>query len=179
MREKWSRWYRNWSRQLAAVSLADFFTLFIYLQVIGKGERGGGRGATDVCPLMHKKTSHAHFRLLLPSNDIICFRVKNFQLKNKQICYYSFVISLFLKTETTFFLFLREVNYLRRSKEGKKGASACRVGRLWLVRGKAVARSLRRLRKRHLKKLNSRFFKLYRAYCIWFNSSNIGTFFWS
>ena len=151
MREKWSRWYRNWSRQLAAVSLADFFTLFIYLQVIGKGERGGGRGATDVCPLMHKKTSHAHFRLLLPSNDIICFRVKNFQLKNKQICYYSFVISLFLKTETTFFLFLREVNYLPRSKEGKKGASACRVGRLWLVRGKAVARSLRRLRKRHLK----------------------------
>ena len=142
MREKWSWWYRNWSRQLAAVSLADFFTLFIYLQVIGKGERGGGRGATDVCPLMHKKTSHAHFRLLLPSNDIICFRVKNFQLKNKQICYYSFVISLFLKTETTFFLFLREVNYLRRSKEGKKGASACRVGRLWLVRGKAVARSL-------------------------------------
>ena len=134
MREKWSRWYRNWSRQLAAVSLADFFTLFIYLQVIGKGERGGGRGATEVCPLMHKKTSHAHFRLLLPSNDIICFRVKNFQLKNKQICYYSFVISLFLKTETTFFFI---------SERGKLSSSIKRRQKrgFWLPGGKTVARS--------------------------------------
>ena len=184
MWEKWSRWYKNWSRQLAAVSLADFFTLFIYLQVIGKGERGGGgRGATDVCPLMPKKTNHAHFRLLLPSNDITCFRVKNFQLKNKQICYYSFVISLFLKTETTLFLFLREVNYLPRSKEGKKGLLLAGwedcgsfVGRLWL--GASVTTTVTAT-KTSLKKLNSRFFKLYRAYSISFNSSNVGTFFWS
>ena len=103
------------------------------------GGGGGGRGVADVCPLMHKKTSHAHFRLLLPSNDITCFSVKNFQLKN--LCYYSFVISLFLKTETTFFLFLR--GKLSSSiKRRQKGASAGRVRRLWLVRGKTVARSL-------------------------------------
>ena len=36
----------------------------------------------------------------------------------------------------------------------------------------------RRLRKRHLK-VNSRYFKLYRAYSIWFSSSNVGNFFWS
>ena len=166
MREGWSRWYKNWSRQLAAVSLADFSTLFIYFQVIGGG---GGRGATDVCPLMHKKTSHAHFRLLLPSNAITCFSVKNFQLKN--LCYYSFVISLFLKTVTTFF-FVSERGKLSSSiKRRQKGVSACRVGRLWLVRGKTV------VTKTSLKKLNSRFFKLYRAYSISFNSSNIGTFF--
>ena len=36
----------------------------------------------------------------------------------------------------------------------------------------------RRLRKRHLK-VNSRYFNLYRAYSIWFSSSNVGNFFWS
>ena len=36
----------------------------------------------------------------------------------------------------------------------------------------------RRLRKRHLK-MNSHFLKLYRAYSISFNSSNVGKFFWS
>ena len=34
----------------------------------------------------------------------------------------------------------------------------------------------RRLRRRHLK-VNSRYFKVYRAYSIWFSSSNVGNFF--
>ena len=47
------------------------------------------------------------------------------------------------------------------------------------VNGLIVKRQRRlRLRKRHVK-VNSRYFKLYRAYSIWFSSSNVGNFFWS
>lgn len=145
MREKWSRWYKNWSRQLAAVSLADFFTLFIYLQVIRKGERGGGGGQGE------GQQTYVHScirRQVMPIFDC-CYLVtispvlesRTSNSKTSKFVIIHLWFHFFKKTETTFF-FISERGKLSSSiKRRQKGASACRVGRLWLVRGKAVARS--------------------------------------
>ena len=48
----------------------------------------------------------------------------------------------------------------------------------FVLKGTLKQQRRRRLRKRHLK-VNSLYFKLYRAYSNSSNSSNVGTFFWS
>ena len=81
-----------------------------------------------------------------------------------------------MRPATVFGIFIKLVPSVRVTLVQRNGQRE-----LWErdIQRELKQRRRRRLRKRHFKKVNSRCFKLYRAYSISFNSSNVVKFLWS